>query len=231
MDFIKKFWSARLSFYHSDHPISLAHCPAHTVTLPDLCKHLTPLYQPSILLFNGHLQTIWTVLRPTAVIVRYKRRIFKSENDHYPGTFAVDFVSQSDGDSKQIDSSLPPRTTYYKESDAPTGSRDDTPMLVALHGVGGGPHEPYIKHVLAPLVASGWKACVLVSRGCAGTHLTSPLLYHARSTWDLKQTVAFLRRRFPNRPLYAVGFSIGANILVNVSIAELVCAAGNRIAD
>lgn len=217
MELFKKFWAARLSFYHSDRPISLTHCPSHTVTLPDLCKHLTPPYHPSLILFNGHLQTIWGALRPTKVVVRYKRRIFHAENDVYPGTFAVDFVSQDGSRVKQIDPALPSCTTYYREHDAPAGSLDSTPMLVALHGVGGGSHESYIKHVLAPLVASGWEACVLVSRGCGGTQLTSPLLYHARSTWDLKQTVAFLRRRFPNRPLYAAGFSIGANILVNVS--------------
>ncbi|KAL6173859.1 hypothetical protein ACJQWK_00020 [Exserohilum turcicum] len=215
MDLLKKFCASRVSFYNSDFPISLTHRSNHTVTLPELCKHSTPPYQPSLILFNGHLQTLWTALSRNEIVVRYKRRIFKSEDDLYPGSFAVDFVSQDDNDIKQEDSSLPPQTTYYRDHDAPTGSLDCAPMLVALHGVAGGSHEPYVKHVLAPLVASGWKACVVVSRGCGGSQLTSPLLYNARSTWDLKQTVTFLRRRFPNRPLYAIGFSIGANILVN----------------
>ncbi|EUC45259.1 hypothetical protein COCMIDRAFT_5560 [Bipolaris oryzae ATCC 44560] len=219
MNSLRKFWASRVSFYHSDHSISLTNRSNHTVTLPDLCKDSTPPYQPSIILFNGHLQTIWTALRPTGVVVRYKRKMFKSEDDLYPGTFAVDFVNQDESETKEEeeeeDSSLPPHITYYRDHDAPFGSLDSKPMLVALHGVAGGSHEPYIKHVLAPLVASGWEACVVVSRGCGGTDLTSPLLYNARSTWDLKQTVAFLRRRYPNRPLYAIGFSIGANILVN----------------
>ncbi|KAF2213521.1 hypothetical protein CERZMDRAFT_39310 [Cercospora zeae-maydis SCOH1-5] len=215
MHWFKKFWASRLSFYHSDHPISLTHRQDYAVTLPDLCKHLTPRYQPSLVLFNGHLQTIWTVLSRTSFVVRYKRQILEAESDLYPGTFAVDFVTHDDDDSKQIDPSLPPHTTYYRDQEAHAGSLDSKPMLIALHGVGGGSHEPYVKHVLAPLVASGWQACVLVSRGCGGTKLTSPLLYNARSTWDLKQTVTYLRRKFPNRPLYAVGFSIGANILVN----------------
>ena len=228
MDLLKKFWAARVSFYHSDHPISLTYRSNHTITLPDLCKHLTPPYQPSLILFNGHLQTMWTALKRSEVIVRYKRQIFKAENDVYPGTFAVDFVSQDDSDIKQEDFSLPPQTTYYRNHDAPTGSLDHKPMLVALHGVAGGSHEPYVKHVLAPLIESGWEACVVVSRGCGGTQLTSPLLYNARSTWDLKQTVAFLRRRFPNRPLYAIGFSIGANILVNVSSTLFICIAKRK---
>lgn len=229
MDLLKKFCASRVSFYNSDFPISLTHRSNHTVTLPELCKHSTPPYQPSLILFNGHLQTLWTALSRNEIVVRYKRRIFKSEDDLYPGSFAVDFVSQDDNDIKQEDSSLPPQTTYYRDHDAPTGSLDCAPMLVALHGVAGGSHEPYVKHVLAPLVASGWKACVVVSRGCGGSQLTSPLLYNARSTWDLKQTVTFLRRRFPNRPLYAIGFSIGANILVNVSSPESTCISGMLI--
>ncbi|EKG13788.1 hypothetical protein MPH_09097 [Macrophomina phaseolina MS6] len=215
MDLLKKFWTARVSFHHSDHPISLTDRSNRAVTLPELCQRSTPPYHPSLILFNGHLQTVWTALKRTEVVVRYKRQIFASENDLYPGTFAVDFVSQDDSDIKQEDSSLPPHTTYFRDADAPTGSADCRPMLVALHGVAGGSHEPYVKHVLAPLAACGWEACVVVSRGCGGTQLTGRLLYNARSTWDLKQTVAFLRRKFPNRPLYAVGFSIGANILVN----------------
>lgn len=221
MNLIKKFWTARISFHYSDHPVSLIHRSNDLVTLPDICKHLTPPYQPSFILFNGHLQTIWTALKRNEVVVRYKRQISKSEDDLYPGTFAVDFVSRDESTINQDDPLLPPQTTYYKDHNEPTGSLDCKPMLVALHGVAGGSHEPYVKHVLAPLVASGWEACVVVSRGCGGTQLTSPLLYNARSTWDLKQTVAFLRQRFPNRPLYAIGFSVGANILVNVSYPVL----------
>jgi predicted alpha/beta-fold hydrolase len=221
MDLLKRFWAARVSFHHSDYPISLTQHSKHSVTLPDLCKHLTKAYQPSLILFNGHLQTIWAALRRTEIVVYYKRQIFNSEDNLYPGTFAVDFVSRDHKDIGEEDPSLPPHTTYYKEHDAPNSSLDCSPMLVVLHGVAGGSHETYVKHVLAPLAASGWEACVVVSRGCGGTRLTSPLLYNARATWDLKQTVAFLRRKFPNRPLYAIGFSLGANILVNVSFLDL----------
>ncbi|KAJ5022946.1 hypothetical protein J3E73DRAFT_393337 [Bipolaris maydis] len=188
MNILRSFWALRVSFYHSDHSISLTNRSNHLVTLPDLCKDSTPPYQPSIIAFNGHLQTIWTALRRTGVFVRDKRKMFKSEDDLYPGTFAVDFVSQDESETMEEDSSLPPHITYYGDHSAPFGSFDSKTMVIALHGVAGVSHERCIKHVLAPLVASGWEACVVVSRGCGGTDLTSPLLYNARSTWDLKQT-------------------------------------------
>ncbi|EOD44132.1 putative alpha beta fold family protein [Neofusicoccum parvum UCRNP2] len=185
-----------------------------------MCKRLTPPYHPSLLLFSGHLQTIWAARMRTNPAIHYRRQVFESENDLYPGTFAVDFVESGDeasASSSADDPSLPPHTTYFGSANLPAASADRRPMLVVLHGVSGGSHEPYVKHVLAPLAAAGWEACVVISRGCGGSRLTGRMLYNARATWDVAQTVRFLRRRFPNRPLYAVGFSIGANILVNVS--------------
>jgi uncharacterized protein len=65
------------------------------------------------------------------------------------------------------------------------------------------------------LEQGGWEACVVISRGCSMTTLTSTVLYNARSTWDIRQTVNWLRRTFPNRPLFGCGFSLGANMITN----------------
>ena len=98
-------------------------------------------------------------------------------------------------------------------------------MLILLHGLSGGSHEIYLRQVLAPLVTAGgdrqWVACVVNSRGCAMHKITSDVLYNARATWDCRQTVKWLKRTFPNRPLYGIGFSLGANILTNVSFELL----------
>lgn len=92
-------------------------------------------------------------------------------------------------------------------------------MLVVLHGLCGGSHEEYLRHVLAALTADGsWEACVLNARGCSQTKITTGVLYHAVATWDLRQTVEWLRETFPNRPLFGIGFSLGANILATVCL-------------
>lgn len=54
------------------------------------------------------------------------------------------------------------------------------------------------------------------SRGCAKSAVTSTILYNARATWDIRQVVKWLRKTFPNRPLFAIGYSLGGNILTNV---------------
>ncbi|KAL9099196.1 MAG: hypothetical protein Q9163_005272 [Psora crenata] len=68
------------------------------------------------------------------------------------------------------------------------GSEDDTPMIVMLHGLSGGSHEIYLRHTLKPMTDAGWKACVVNSRGCAKSKITSGILYNARATWDVRQT-------------------------------------------
>jgi hypothetical protein len=121
-----------------------------------------------------------------------------------------------------LPSGLPERTSFFSEDQFAVLPSDDTkPMLVVLHGLSGGSHELYLRHVLAPLVADkSWEACVVNSRGCAQTKVTSHVLYNARATWDVRQSVKWLRKMFPNRPLFGIGFSQGANILTNVRTDE-----------
>ena len=181
----------------------------------DLCISAIPPCSLNPFLFNGHLQTMWTVVKSQDVPIYYKRHVFENEDPTYTGTYAVDFVVRP---YEGVDPTLPERTTYFSDTDFETlSSFDSRPMLVVLHGLSGGSHELYLRHVLAPLVSQegGWEACVVNSRGCAMSKITSSVLYNARATWDVRQTVKWLRKTFPNRPLFGVGFSLGANIITN----------------
>lgn len=125
---------------------------------------------------------------------------------------------------------LPPRTTYFTNKEFENlGSQDTKPLLITLHGLSGGSYETYLRHVLEPLVratpegekAGGisggeWEALVVNSRGCAGSKITSSILYNARATWDIRQVVKWCRKTWPKRPLFGIGYSLGANILTNV---------------
>jgi predicted alpha/beta-fold hydrolase len=91
-------------------------------------------------------------------------------------------------------------------------------MLIVLHGLSGGSHEVYLRHAVGPLVLGegNWEACVVNSRGCANSQVTSGVLFNGRATWDVRQVVEWARETFPNRPLFGLGFSLGANIITNV---------------
>jgi hypothetical protein len=213
--------SCGVTLHCSRTPVSLETKNGGTIDWHDICK--TAINSPcrlDPLLFNGHLQTIKTLLDRSASPILYKRWTFEQTNRHFAGTFAVDFVVHPEIDAeKQDDQDLPPRTAHFTAEEFQTfGSLDSKPMLVVLHGVTGGSNENYLRQALLPLVSGReWEACVVISRGCAGSTLTSGLLYNARSTWDFRQTVQWIKETFPNRPLFGVGFSMGANILIHVS--------------
>ncbi|ETN40820.1 uncharacterized protein HMPREF1541_05100 [Cyphellophora europaea CBS 101466] len=214
------FGKAKVSFHHAQTTLCLPLKSGGSVALADLIKPLTPSCWLNPFIFNGDAQTVATLVKSMPVKIHYKRRIFEADDPAYLGHFAVDFVAPP---SKDHDDKLPPRTTYYSEDEfANIGSDDTKPMLVVLHGLSGGSHEMYLRAFLEPLVASehnpqggGWEACVVISRGCSMTTISSTILYNARATWDVRQTVKWLRKKFPNRPLFGAGFSLGGNILTN----------------
>ena len=202
------------SFYSHDQPLPIQRKDDRETNLLKMCKAITPPCWLNPLLFNGHLQTIWRTGKEDGPWIYYKRKLFSAEDPTFAGTFAVDFVVPPYEGS---DSELHPRTTHFSEKELENLEGDDRkPMLVALHGLSGGSHEVYLRDALKPLVDAGWEACVVNSRGCCRSKITSGVLYTARVTWDLRQVVKYLRERFPNRPLFAIGFSLGGNILVNV---------------
>jgi hypothetical protein len=163
-------------------------------------------------------------MKGTDIPITYKRKTFESTSTTYPGSFAVDFVVPTPNlPPTEPDLTLPPRTTLYEAREFDLlGSDDDKPMLILLHGLAGGSNEIYLRHALRPLTlnapseAERWEACVVNARGCALSKITSGKLYNARATWDVRQLVEWIRQKWPRRKLFAMGFSLGANILCNV---------------
>ena len=223
MDYLKQFVGhSRTTFTHHPSPLSLRTSSGTPTDLLSVCEACTPPCKLNPLFFNGHLQTCWTAVSETDIPIYYKRHVFSSTSPQLAGTFAVDFVvppySATDP-VKDEDKGLPPRTAHFAEEDfaAYCGADDEKPMLITLHGLSGGSYEVYLRCVLQPLVGAGWEALVVNSRGCAGSKVTSGIMYNARATWDVRQVVSWARETWPRRKLFGIGFSLGANIMTNVS--------------
>lgn len=212
------FGRAKIRYTHHNTPLPLPTKDGHTTDLLQLVEKSTPPCQLNPLLFNGHLQTCWTAASKGAPAIHYRRQIFTSNHANYTGTFAVDFAV-GDGHPDH-DEKLPPRTAFFRDGEFERlAATDSKPMLIVLHGLSGGSYEVYLRHAIAPLVLGegGWECCVVNGRGCAMSEVTSGVLFNARATWDVRQVVRWARKTFPNRPLFGLGFSLGANILTNVS--------------
>lgn len=178
---------AELNFTHAPSPRKVQEKDGHVTDLLSICEKATPPCRLNPLLFNGHLQTMWTATKPAGPKIYYKRKIFDADHKIYHGTFAVDFAVEPF--EAPDDPSLSRRTAYFTpEEFEHIGSDDCKPMLVVLHGLSGGSHEIYLRHTIAPLIGEGgWEVCVVNSRGCARSKITSGVLYNARATWDIRQ--------------------------------------------
>lgn len=181
------FGRAKINFISSPKPLVLEKKDGSKTDLRQVCEEVTPPCQLNPLLFNGHLQTMWTAVNTEGPKIHYRRKIFDANHKTYNGTFAVDFAVEPHDDA---DETLPPRTAYYTEKEfANIASDDSRPMLIVLHGLSGGSHEVYLRHAVEPLLTDGenWAVCVVNSRGCANSEITSGVLFNARATWDVRQ--------------------------------------------
>lgn len=90
----------------------------------------------------------------------------------------------------------------------------DSPVLILLPGLTGGSDDTYVRHMLIRARNKGWRVVVFNSRGCANSPVTTPQFYSASFTDDLRHVVDHVSTRYPKSNIYAVGWSLGANILV-----------------
>ncbi|TVY84369.1 putative esterase [Lachnellula suecica] len=189
-------------------------------TFAEICQQAIPVCELNpFLLGSGHLHTLWNLVAARNTPPCYFRRVLIEQKDpRYPGSFAIDFfVREHDPTSDITRAKLPPHTTLMsREQQRNLAKADSRPLLIILPGLGGGSEEEYLRETCQSLTSdSDWEVAVINSRGCSRTTLTSQLFYHAGSTWDLAQAVRWLTELFPERPLYALGFSLGGNILTN----------------
>ncbi|CAH0041273.1 unnamed protein product [Clonostachys rhizophaga] len=176
---------AKTGFTHAKQPRVVRDKQGAKTDLLKIVEKTTPPCILNPLLLNGHMQTLWSATKPVGPKIYYKRKVFESNHETFVGTFAVDFVvDEYEGE----DATLFRRTTYFSDEEFKQFESDDEkPMVIIMHGVAGGSHEVYLRHAVAPLVEAGWEACVINSRGCAKSELTSRFLYNGRATWDIRQ--------------------------------------------
>lgn len=91
---------------------------------------------------------------------------------------------------------------------------EEAPLVVVLHGLEGSINSPYAKGLLNTIANNQWSGVLMHFRGCSGRHNRLQRSYHSGDTGDLHVLLRELRTRFPQRPLAAVGISLGGNVLL-----------------
>ncbi|MCS3454822.1 putative alpha/beta-fold hydrolase [Aeromonas sp. BIGb0405] len=95
-------------------------------------------------------------------------------------------------------------------------STDNRPLLVLFHGLEGSVESHYARGMLQHLQQRGEEAVLMHFRGCSGEPNRLLSAYHSGAIEDALALLAELARRFPGKPLLAVGYSLGGNMLVNL---------------
>ena len=95
-------------------------------------------------------------------------------------------------------------------------SQDARPLLVLFHGLEGSIHSHYAKGLFAHLQRQGDEAVLMHFRGCSGEPNRLLRAYHSGAIEDAQALIAELGRRFPGKPMIAIGYSLGGNMLVNL---------------
>ncbi|KAL1915911.1 uncharacterized protein VTP21DRAFT_6299 [Calcarisporiella thermophila] len=189
-----------VSLHHHEHPadIEITDPRSGTISRKSLvdyvleeCPSLSSAFHSTPFLFNGHLQTIFAALNSRGsktINLKYDREI----------------LNMPDGGQVSLDWSHP------------DSAEDSTPLLMVLHGVSGGSGESYVMELVSKLIKPpyNYRTVVFNYRGCARTELLTPQLYNAGWTGDLELVVAHVQKLYPKAPLMAIGYSLGANLLV-----------------
>lgn len=133
---------------------------------------------------NPHFQTIWPALFRFTPQPCYKRLR----------------IELRDGDFIDID----------RCGDTRPGRAE----VILLHGLEGSSSSQYIRGLVSLLSSQGWNTAAVNFRGCSGVPNRLARSYHSGATSDLDEIVNYFAQREPETPLYAIGFSLGGNVLL-----------------
>jgi predicted alpha/beta-fold hydrolase len=90
----------------------------------------------------------------------------------------------------------------------------DAPIVVILHGLNGNADSRYAVGILNAIQKKGLRGLLIHFRGCSKEPNRLPRAYHSGETGDIEMVIERIREREPNTPLYAIGYSLGGNVLL-----------------
>ncbi|CAB4289487.1 unnamed protein product [Prunus armeniaca] len=182
-------------------PVSLTYNPSSPIYhgVVSKCRILHARYLATPWLSSPHFQTVFLSFFGRPPAFSYRRKLFNLSDG---GTVALDWLLSSDVSGG----------VFSTNNTIPKG--DTTPIVLVIPGLTSDSDAAYIKHLAFNTAKKGWNVVVSNHRGLGGISVTSDCFYNAGWTEDLRTVVSNLHDEYPNAPLFLVGLSIGANILV-----------------
>src|SRR5262249_43009834 len=148
-------------------------------------------FTPGWWIRDPHFQTVWARIARSRQLVAFEREV----------------LTTPDHDDLELDHAV---------------GRPAGPRVLVLHGLEGSASSLHTQGLAALIRHRGWNTTVLNFRSCARDprqirrrlRNRRPRLYHSGETSDLDFVVRELVARDPHTHLYAIGFSLGGNVLL-----------------
>lgn len=99
----------------------------------------------------------------------------------------------------------------------PAEVRQDTPLVVMIHGWEGSADSSYLLAAASALFRNGAEVVRLNLRDHGDTHHLNEDIFHSCRLDEAVGAVAAVARANPGRPLYLVGWSLGGNFTVRIA--------------
>lgn len=141
-------------------------------------------YRAPAWLPGGHAQTIWPVLRK-GVPPAYRRERWETPDGDFIDVDWLDMAQEA-----------------------------AAPLVVLFHGLEGSSASHYAGALMHALARRGWAGAVPHFRGCSGEPNRLPRAYHSGDSDEIDWILRRMRERFPHRPIFATGVSLGGNALL-----------------
>ncbi|MEA1893126.1 MAG: hydrolase [Campylobacterota bacterium] len=145
-------------------------------------------FKPPFLLKNRHVQTLYSSL-------------FRKIPHH---DFDKERFELSDGDFIEC-------YWYNKQN-----KEDNRPIVILFHGLAGSYKSPYIQGTMKELDSNGFNSVIVHFRSCSGVMNIRASSYHSGKTDDALEFIASLQKRFKNTKFFAIGYSLGGNMLLKL---------------
>lgn len=204
--------------------------------LVERCPSLAAYTPPLIPSLGGLTQTLWTGLRDAATLpVRRRRALWRTERIELPAMDrregALCCPKHVPAGVVSLDWAIDPRGGDGHASVSSSSSSNErsgssrAPIVVISPGLTSDSSSGYVYRAVAEIQSgpSALRVCVYNPRSRGGNEVKTPFLYSAGYTGDLERVLLQLRRREPSTPIFAIGFSLGSNVL-----AKLIGEMGNE---
>nr|XP_043628491.1 embryogenesis-associated protein EMB8-like [Erigeron canadensis] len=162
------------------------------------CTLLHGRYMSTPWLSSTHLQTTFLRFFGRPPVFNYRREVFSTGDG---GIVALDWLAHSD-------------VFNNKDTENEEVHDANTPLVIVIPGLTSDSDSVYIKHLTFYMAKRGWNVVVSNHRGLGGVPLTSDFFYNGGWTNDLRRVVKHIRSKSPDVPLFVVGTSLGANMMV-----------------